>query len=69
MPPIFIELNGERTAVTPGETVSSLLESLRRDARAVAIEHNGEILPRDRYAKVTLTGDDRIEIVAFVQGG
>ncbi len=69
MQSIFIELNGERTAVAPGETVSSLLESLRRDARAVAVEHNGEILPRDRYAAVTLTSDDRIEIVSFVQGG
>lgn len=64
-----IVLNGEPSELAAGETVSSLLDNLRRDARTVAVEHNGEILSRDLYPTVVLQGGDRLEIVGFVQGG
>ncbi len=64
-----IELNGESAEVAAGETVASLLERLGRDPRTVAIEHNGAILKRDLYATTVLESGDRLEIVAFVQGG
>ncbi len=67
--PFEIALNGERHEVGPGETVITLLESLTLDPRTVAVEFNGEILPRDHYAGAILAGGDRIEIVHFVQGG
>ena len=66
---IFIQLNGERAEVAVGETVAGLLERLGRDPRTVAIEHNGAILKRDRYAATVLEAGDRLEVVAFVQGG
>ena len=66
---IFIQLNGERAEVAVGETVAGLLERLGRDPRTVAIEHNGAILKRDRYAATVLEVGDRLEVVAFVQGG
>ncbi len=64
-----IELNGESAEVAAGETVAALLERLGRDPRLVAVEHNGTILKRDRYAAQVLEPGDRLEIVGFVQGG
>ena len=66
---IAIELNGERTEVPAGESVAGLLQRLERDPRTVAVEHNGSILKRDRYAETALSAGDRLEIVQFVQGG
>jgi len=65
---VAITLNGERRNVPRG-SVGDLIRSLDRDPRAVAIEHNGAILPRDRYDATVLTAGDRLEIVHFVQGG
>ncbi len=64
-----IELNGDPAEVAAGETVAGLLERLGRDPRAVAVEHNGTILKRDRYAAQVLEPGDRLEVVQFVQGG
>lgn len=66
---ITIELNGERRELPEGSTVASLLETLSRDPRTVAVEHNGDILPRSSYASTPLAAGDHLEIVAFVQGG
>ncbi len=68
-PAIGIELNGEAAEVAAGESVADLLERLGRDPRVVAVEHNGAILPRDRYAATILAAGDQLEIVQFVQGG
>lgn len=66
---VEIRVNGESRSVEPGTTVHALVSSTGRDPRTVAVEHNGAILPRDRYAAVVLADGDRVEIVHFVQGG
>jgi thiazole synthase/sulfur carrier protein len=66
---IEIALNGERRGVPAGSTVADLLAELGRHPRTVAVEHNGAILPRERYAATPLAAGDRLEIVHFVQGG
>jgi thiamine biosynthesis protein ThiS len=35
----------------------------------VAVEHNGEIVPRTVWAETTLNAGDRLEVVHFVGGG
>ena len=50
-------------------TLAELLRERGVDPRSVAIEFNGEVLPRTRYSETTLGEGDRIEIVGFVQGG
>jgi len=35
----------------------------------VAVEHNGEIVPRAGWAATALNGGDRLEVVHFVGGG
>jgi thiamine biosynthesis protein ThiS len=64
-----ILLNGEPRRAAEGSTVGDLLAELGRHPRTVAVEHNGSILPRDRYATTELAAGDRVEIVGFVQGG
>lgn len=62
-------LNGERHEVAEGATVADLLVELGRHPRTVAVEHNGDILPRELYTATVLEVGDRLEVVGFVQGG
>lgn len=50
-------------------TVQSLLEQRGHDPKRVAVEKNGQIVPRARFAEETLHEDDVIEVVQFVGGG
>ena len=67
MPSIL--LNGETREVGEGTSVLDLLTEMGRHPRTVAVEHNGDILPRDRYPATVLRDGDRLEVVGFVQGG
>lgn len=66
---IEIAVNGEPRSVTTGHSVLDLLTELGRHPQTVAIERNGDLLPRARYAETKLEAGDRLEIVGFVQGG
>ena len=52
-----------------GGMEKDLLQRLQLDARTVAIEHNREIVHRDRWATVKVQAGDRLEIVHLVGGG
>jgi len=64
-----IQLNGEPHRLPAGATLLDLLDGLGRDPRTVAIERNGDIVPRARYGETRLAAGDRLEVVHFVQGG
>ena len=49
--------------------LARLLEDMQLAGKRVAIERNGEIVPRSQYAAVELMADDRLEIVVAVGGG
>jgi thiamine biosynthesis protein ThiS len=66
---IPIVVNGEPREVAAGASVADFLSTLGRDPRTVAVEVNGDILPRARYAERSLAPGDRLEVVHFVQGG
>jgi thiamine biosynthesis protein ThiS len=66
---IPIVVNGEPREVAAGASVADFLAAIGRDPRSVAVELNGYILPRVRYAARPLAAGDRIEVVHFVQGG
>jgi thiamine biosynthesis protein ThiS len=66
---LAIVVNGEPQSVAPGATVLDLLSGLGRHPRTVAVELNGDILPRDEYGARPLRAGDRLEVVHFVQGG
>ncbi|MBW8876131.1 MAG: sulfur carrier protein ThiS [Acidobacteria bacterium] len=62
-------LNGEPHRVPAGSTVADLVTGLGRDPRTVAVERNGDLVPRARFAATPLVAGDRVEVVHFVQGG
>ncbi|TWT21069.1 sulfur carrier protein ThiS [Luteimonas marina] len=64
-----IQLNGEALAVAQGATVRALLEQQGLGERRVAVEVNGEIVPRSRHAGHVLAEGDRVEIVHALGGG
>ena len=63
-----IRVNGKARQITPSTTISSLLQELRLSNAAVAVELNGEILPKEKFAQTLLSDLDRIEVVQFVGG-
>jgi len=64
-----IVVNGTARPLAPGTTLADLVAALGREPRLVAVERNGAIVPRARYAQTHLAPGDRLEIVQFVQGG
>lgn len=63
-----ILLNGEARQ-TAAATVADLLQELDLHQTRVAVEKNGEIVPRSTYAQAPLAEGDRLEVVTFVGGG
>lgn len=50
-------------------TVADLLKRQGLEKGRVAVERNGEIVPRANYAQTPLTEEDKLEVVGFVGGG
>lgn len=64
-----VHVNGEEKELDEGATVAELLESLDLAGRRLAVECNGEIVPRSQHAKRHLVTGDRVEIVHAIGGG
>jgi sulfur carrier protein len=62
-------LNGTPHTLERALTVAELIASLDTGAHRIAVERNGEIVPRSRHGEVRLADGDRIEIVVAVGGG
>lgn len=67
--PIRITLNGAPKEFTAPLTFAQLLEELALAGRRLAVERNGEIVPRSRFGESRLADGDRIEVVVAVGGG
>jgi thiazole synthase len=63
-----ITLNGAPHRTT-AETIADLARELELAPEKVAVERNGEIVPRSTLAEALLADGDRLEIVHFVGGG
>lgn len=66
---IVLQVNGKPVELDAPTPLLAYLEKLGVNPRAVAVEHNGEILQRDAYAATVLGEGDRVEIVRMVGGG
>jgi sulfur carrier protein len=62
-------INGEPQQLPALMTVAALLETRGLAGMRVAVERNGEIVPKSRHAETLLTSGDQIEIVVAVGGG
>ena len=65
---LSLTVNGEPRRAAAG-SVADLVRSLELDPAKVAVERNGEIVPRSTLAQVRLSEGDVLEIVHFVGGG
>ena len=66
---ITLSVNGQSRAIDPGITLAALLDELSLSGKRVAVEKNGEIVPRSRYPETPLAEGDQLEIVVAVGGG
>jgi len=64
-----IVLNGATLALAEAPTVAELLDRQGLAGKRVAVERNGEIVPKSRHATTQLEAGDRLEIVVAVGGG
>ncbi len=66
---IEITVNGAAQRIDSPFLVSQLLDRLELTGKRLAVELNGEIVPRSRHASTSLADGDRLEIVVAVGGG
>jgi len=64
-----ILLNGQACPTRDGTTLDELLRERGLAERRVAVEVNGDIVPRGRHAAHVLCAGDRVEIVHALGGG
>ena len=63
-----ILVNGDQQQLANGATVQQLLEELQLGGR-IAVELNGEIIPKASFTETALQDGDRLEIVRAIGGG
>jgi sulfur carrier protein len=66
---IAITINGEPREFPGPINCEQLIEKLELAGKRVALERNGEIVPRSRRGEAMLAHGDRLEIVVAVGGG
>ncbi len=66
---ITLKINGESRQFSAVLTVAGLIEALGYAGKRIAIEKNGEIVPKSLHATTPLSSGDQLEIVVAVGGG
>lgn len=66
---MIITLNGKPHTLHEDRSVADLVRSLGYAGKRIAVERNGDIVPKSRHADTTLSSNDVVEIVVAVGGG
>lgn len=64
-----LTVNGIGTDMGDAQTVADVVSRMGLAGKKIAVEKNGEIVPRSRYATTPVCDGDRLEIVGAVGGG
>lgn len=64
----MVKINGELLDIA-GQSVFEYLKTTNFDIKKIAVECNGDIIPKVQYENVILKDGDSVEIVSFVGGG
>lgn len=64
----MVKINGELLQIE-GITIAQYLNENQYNRNRIAIELNGDMLPKSRYDSTVLSDGDVVEIVCFVGGG
>ena len=66
---VHILVNGNATEMPDALSARELVERLELAGKRIALEVNGEIVPRSGYAEHRFKDGDRVEIVHAIGGG
>jgi thiamine biosynthesis protein ThiS len=66
---LTLTINGKPREIAAETPLLQYLADNGINPRAVAIEHNGDILKRDRFEEVVLRAGDNLEILRMIGGG
>ena len=64
----MIKINGEEWNIA-GKTVAEYLATTSYNSKRIAVERNGDIVPKSQYGEIVLEDGDSVEVVSFVGGG
>ncbi len=64
----MIKINGKEFDIA-GKTLTDYLAAANYDPKRIAVERNGEIVPKAKYGETVLQDGDSVEVVSFVGGG
>ncbi|MBA3033970.1 MAG: sulfur carrier protein ThiS [Gammaproteobacteria bacterium] len=64
-----ISINGAPRQVPAPLSIAALLESEGLHGKRLAVEKNGEIVPKSQHASTLVAAGDQLEIVVAVGGG
>jgi sulfur carrier protein len=64
-----LRINGEMKTFARLATLVELVQALELEGKRIAVELNGEIVPRSQHAAMALADGDELEIVVAVGGG
>lgn len=62
-------VNGNQQRLNPASSLQDLLETLQLTQGRIAVELNGEIVPKSSFRQHQLNEGDKIEIVQAIGGG
>ena len=64
----MVKVNGAALDIA-GKTLTEYLATTNYDLKRIAVERNGDIVPKAQYGETVLQDGDRLEVVSFVGGG
>lgn len=64
----MVKINGQNVAAA-GKSVAEVVDEAGFNTARIAVEKNGEIVPKAKYGEILLADGDAVEIVNFVGGG
>ena len=64
-----VNVNADRVEIPENATIGQLLGQLELNTRAIAVEVNEQLQPRDTHESFVLSQNDRLEIVTLAGGG
>lgn len=65
----MLSINGILSSEFINFSIEKMLKQKNYDIKHIAVELNGEILPKSKFQTTILKDDDKVEIVSFVRGG
>ncbi len=66
---IQIMVNGENVQIPDTMSVERVLDTVHVPPNYLAVEINGEVVPRQDYSTTNVTAGDHVEVVTLVGGG